>query len=146
MLPRIWSFIRNSKNREVVSWLGGGGGTHRSGAAGLSSFILLLTTTRSAAPSMVTTITQSGPGIASGHDTVVNAPVNIGVDEKQVGQRIVDAQKPLADQLEKLVAQVAREQARHDPGTRPRRACDGQERGQATRSASDSPCAGETNP
>ena len=24
MLPRIWSFIRNSKNREVVSWLGGG--------------------------------------------------------------------------------------------------------------------------
>lgn len=33
---------------------------------------------RSAAPSMVTTITQSGPGIASGHDTVVNAPVNIG--------------------------------------------------------------------
>ena len=40
---------------------------------------------------MVTTITQSGPGIASGHDTVVNAPVNIGVDETQVGQRIVRA-------------------------------------------------------
>jgi hypothetical protein len=58
---------------------------------------------------MATTITKSGPGIASGRDPVINAPVNIGVDEKQVGQRIVDAQKPLADQLEKLAAQVARE-------------------------------------
>ena len=39
VLPRIWSFIRNSKNREVVSWLGGGGGTHRSGRLGcLHSF------------------------------------------------------------------------------------------------------------
>ena len=24
MLPRVWGFIRNSKNREIVSWLGGG--------------------------------------------------------------------------------------------------------------------------
>ena len=31
-------------------------------------------------------------------------------------------------------------------GTRPRRACEGQERGEASWSASDSPCAGETNP
>ena len=33
-----------------------------------------------------------------------------------------------------------------DSGTRPRRACEGQERGEASWSASDSPCAGETNP
>jgi Resolvase, N terminal domain len=31
-------------------------------------------------------------------------------------------------------------------GTRPRRTCAGQERGEASWSASDSPCAGETNP
>jgi hypothetical protein len=33
-----------------------------------------------------------------------------------------------------------------DSETRPRRACEGQERGEASWSASDSPCAGETNP
>ena len=54
-------------------------------------------------------ITQSGPGIASGRDTVVNAPVAIGLDEKQVGQRVAEAQQPLTNQLEKLAAEVARE-------------------------------------
>ena len=78
MLPRIWRFIRNSKNREVVSWLGGGATLIVAG--GWAVFIHFASHhDRSAAPSMVTTITQSGPGIASGHDTVVNAPVNIGV-------------------------------------------------------------------
>ena len=24
MLPRLWKFFRNSKNREILSWLGGG--------------------------------------------------------------------------------------------------------------------------
>ena len=41
---------------------------------------------------------------------------------------------------------ICRVRARHDPGTSPRRACEGQERGEASWSASDSPCAGETNP
>jgi ABC-type microcin C transport system permease subunit YejE len=41
---------------------------------------------------------------------------------------------------------ICRVRARHDSGTSPRRACEGQERGQASWSASDSPCAGETNP
>src|SRR5262249_15148745 len=41
---------------------------------------------------------------------------------------------------------ICRVRARHDSGTRPRRACEGQERGEASWSASDSPCAGETNP
>src|SRR5262249_20512857 len=41
---------------------------------------------------------------------------------------------------------ICRVRARHDSGTRPRRPCEGQERGEASWSASDSPCAGETNP
>ena len=36
---------------------------------------------------------------------VVNAPVNIGLDEKQVGQRL----KPLDDKLEIILARTARE-------------------------------------
>jgi len=38
---------------------------------------------------------------------------------------------------------ICRVRARHDSGTRPRRACKGQEQGEASWSASDSPCAGE---
>src|SRR5262249_30132685 len=41
---------------------------------------------------------------------------------------------------------ICRVRARHDSGTRPRRACEGQERGDASWSASDSPYTGETNP
>ena len=40
---------------------------------------------------------------------------------------------------------VCRVRARHDCGTRPRRACEGQERGEASWSTSDSRYAGETN-
>jgi tetratricopeptide (TPR) repeat protein len=54
-------------------------------------------------------VNQSGSGIASGGNTVVNAPVNIGLDEKQVEQRVAEAQKPLAGQLEELAKQVARD-------------------------------------
>jgi hypothetical protein len=41
---------------------------------------------------------------------------------------------------------ICRVRARHDSGTRPRRACASEERGEASWSASDSSCAGETNP
>jgi len=54
-------------------------------------------------------VNQSGTGITSGRDTIINAPTNIGLDEKKVGERIGETQKPLADQLEKLAIQVARE-------------------------------------
>jgi WD40 repeat protein len=55
-----------------------------------------------------TNATQSGTGITSGRDTVINAPVIIGLDEKQVGKQVAAAQKPLTDQFERLAAQVAR--------------------------------------
>jgi hypothetical protein len=49
----------------------------------------------------------SGPVIAAGRD--ITGPVNIGLDEKQVAQRVAEAQKPLAGQLEELAKQVARD-------------------------------------
>jgi hypothetical protein len=56
-----------------------------------------------------TTVTQSGTGIASGRDTVISAPVNIGLDEKKTGEQIAAAQKPLDDKLERILAEVSRE-------------------------------------
>jgi tetratricopeptide (TPR) repeat protein len=51
-------------------------------------------------------VNPSGPVIAAGRD--ITGPVNIGLDEKQVSQRVAEAQKPLAGQLEELAKQVAR--------------------------------------
>src|SRR6266849_2316793 len=52
-------------------------------------------------------VLNSSGSVTAGRD--ITGPVNIGLDEKKVGQRVAEAQKPLAEQLEKLVAEVARE-------------------------------------
>ena len=49
-------------------------------------------------------------------------------------------------ELREIVAKVYRDHGIRASGTRPRRACAGQERGEASWSASDSLCVGETNP
>ena len=104
----LWNFIRNGKNRDIVSWLGGGSVVIVAGIwAAFTYFFPNVDKNAIGSPPIV--ITQSGPGIASGRDTVVNAPIAIGLDEKQVGRRVAEAQQPLTDQLEKLAAQVARE-------------------------------------
>ena len=108
MLPQLRKFIGIKKNRDLVSWLGGGAVVV---AGGIWAVVTFFVSHDDKKPSTSTTtvITQSGPGIASGRDTVINAPVNLGLDEKKVAERVADAQKPLADQFEKLAAQVARE-------------------------------------
>jgi hypothetical protein len=106
MLHRLWKFIGNSANRAILSWLGGGAVVVVAGAWTL--FIYFHEDNKPAAPT-TTVIASAAPGITSGHDTVVNAPVTIGLNEKQVGQQVSDAQKPLTEQLEKLAAQVARD-------------------------------------
>src|SRR5258707_10181075 len=50
-----------------------------------------------------TVVNPSGPVVAAGRD--ITRPVIIGLDEK----RLAEAQKPRADQLEKLAIQVARD-------------------------------------
>src|SRR5258708_7332987 len=54
-----------------------------------------------------TVVNPSGPVVAAGRD--ITGPVNIGLDEKQVAQRVAEAQRPLAGQLEELAKQVARD-------------------------------------
>jgi tetratricopeptide (TPR) repeat protein len=108
MLRPLWNFVGNGKNRDIVSWLGGGSVVMVAGIwAAFTHFFPHVD--KNAGGSTPIVITQSGSGIASGRDTVVNAQVAIGLDEKQVGRRVAEAQQPLTDQLEKLAAQVARE-------------------------------------
>jgi tetratricopeptide (TPR) repeat protein len=108
MLRPLWKFIRDGNNREIVSWVGGGVVVIVPGIwAAFSYFFPHADNKPAAAP--IPAITQSAPGIASGRDTVINAPVAIGLNEQQIQLRIAAAQKPLTDQFEKLAAQVARE-------------------------------------
>jgi tetratricopeptide (TPR) repeat protein len=108
MLRPLWKFIRDGKNREIISWLGGGVVVVVPVIwAAFNYFFSHADNKPAAAPTPA--ITQSAPGIQSGRDTVINAPVAIGLDEQQVQLRIAAAQKPLTDQFEKLAAQVARQ-------------------------------------
>src|SRR5215470_9096716 len=52
-------------------------------------------------------VNPSGPVIVAGRD--ITGPVNIGLDDKQVAQRVAEALKPLTDQQEKLAIQIARD-------------------------------------
>ena len=108
MLRPLWNFVRNGKNRDIVSWLGGGSVVIVAGIWAAFTYFFPHVD-KNAGGSTPIVITQSGSGIASARDTVVNARVAIGLDEKQVGRRVAEAQQPLTDQLEKLAAQVARE-------------------------------------
>jgi len=107
MSLRPWIFLKDKTNREIMSWLGGGAAVIAAGVWAV--FVFFHHDGKKSDASTAPAVTQSGTGIASGGNTVINAPVSIGVDEKRVGQQVVDAQKPLADTLEKLAAQVARD-------------------------------------
>jgi hypothetical protein len=103
MLHQLWKFIRNDKNRNILAWLGGGAIAIITGAWAL--FTYNHSENRPTTASTTTVVVPVDSGIASGRDTVVNAPISIGLNEKQVRE----AQKPLTDQLEKLAAQVGRD-------------------------------------
>jgi hypothetical protein len=108
MLRQLRKFIGVKKNRDLVSWLGGGVVVAAGGIWAVVTFFVSHDD-KKPGPSTSTVITQSGPGIASGRDTVINAPVNIGIDEKKVGQEIAVANKPLEDRLERILAITARD-------------------------------------
>ena len=81
MLNRLWQFIRDDTNRTILSWLGGGAVFVITGAWAL--FIFFHNDKRPT-PSPAPVVEHSGPGITSGHDTVITGPVNIGPTEKQL--------------------------------------------------------------
>jgi tetratricopeptide (TPR) repeat protein len=116
MLRPLWKFIRDGKNREIISWVGGGVVVIVPAIwAAFNYFFSHADHQPAAAPTpAITQSVQSGRDTVinapvSGRDTVINAPVAFGLDEQQVQLRIAAAQKPLTDQFEKLAAQVARE-------------------------------------
>jgi tetratricopeptide (TPR) repeat protein len=51
-----------------------------------------------------TVVNASGPVFAPGRDANFKGPVNFGLDEKKVVQRIAEAQKPLDDKIDELKA------------------------------------------
>src|SRR5262245_59346939 len=93
MSPRAWTFFRSKRNREIVSWFGGGLVAVAAGVWALFVYFFPHHDNKPSPPAP--TVTQAGTGIASGRDTVISAPVNIGLDEKktaqQVGQQVTDA-------------------------------------------------------
>jgi PAS domain-containing protein len=107
-MARLWRYIQRAKNREVLAWCGGAIATIA--VAGWAVFVHFFPADGSKpTAASATTVTQTGTGIASGRDTVISAPINIGLDEKKTGEQIAAAQKPLTDELERLVAQVSRD-------------------------------------
>jgi hypothetical protein len=93
MLLGLWRFIKDRKNRELVSWLGGGAVVIVAGI--WTVFVFFLNHDKKPGSSTATVVNPSGTVIAPGGDAVFHAPVSIGVDEKKVGQQIAEAQKPL---------------------------------------------------
>ena len=104
----FWRFLRDKRNQQVLGWLGGGLVVAVTGL--WVAFVYFFPPDKKPTASTTTVITQSGPGIASGRDTVINAPVNIGLDEKKVGQRHCRRTKAFGRQTgNHLAARTARE-------------------------------------
>src|SRR5258706_6341626 len=67
--------------------------------------IVAILASKSAGTAIV--VNPPGPVIAAGRDII--GPLTIGLDEEKVGERVVQAQKPLGDKLEEILAMTARE-------------------------------------
>ena len=105
-MGRLWSFLRQKRNREVLGWIGGGVVVVAAGMWTLFTYLVPHDDKKPGAPT-VTVVNPSGPVIAPGRDATFNAPVNFGLNEKQVGDKI--------DEVKALVQQLAAN--RSGPGT-----------------------------
>ena len=101
---RLWKFISNTANQQIISWLGGGIVVIAAGAWAV--FVFFHHDEGRQAPASVT---QSGTGIASGGNTTINGPVNIGLDEKKTGQQIAASEQRIKGELDKLASEIARQ-------------------------------------
>jgi hypothetical protein len=106
MLSWLWKFVRNGKNREIVSWLGGGAVAIVVGTFSLFTYLFPHDDKKTAAQT-APIVNQYGSVNAPGG--IFNGPVSVGIDEKKNAEQIVIAQRPLTEQLEKLATQVARD-------------------------------------
>jgi tetratricopeptide (TPR) repeat protein len=104
MLRWLWKFVGNGKNREILSWLGGGAAVVI--ASIWTGFTYLHDDRKPGSPS-TTVVNPSGSIIAPA--AVFNGTVNVGVDQKQIDDKI--------DEVKKLVQQLLTvSQAQASPG------------------------------
>jgi tetratricopeptide (TPR) repeat protein len=107
---RLWTFISDKTNQQIISWLGGG--IVVVVAAAWTVFIYVREHADRPAPAaspVASSVTQSGTGIASGGNTTINGPVNIGLDEKKLEQRFDASDRQTASRLDALAAEMARQ-------------------------------------
>jgi tetratricopeptide (TPR) repeat protein len=91
-LPWLWKFVRNRKNREILSWLGGGAAVIVAGTWTLFTY----PHADKKPGGTITVVNSSGSVIAPGG--VFNGPVNLGPDQKRIDDKI-DEIKVLVQQL-----------------------------------------------
>jgi tetratricopeptide (TPR) repeat protein len=92
MLPWLWKFVRNGKNREILSWLGGGAVVIVAGTWTLFTYLHV----DKKPGATLTVVNSSGSVIAPGG--VFNGPVNLGPDQKRIDDKF-DEIKVLVQQL-----------------------------------------------
>ena len=110
MSSRLWEIARNPDKRAVISWLGGGAVVV---AGGLWTVLTFVVEHKDASDKKGgTNITLSGQGIASGGNTTINAPVNIGPSKEQIEQ----IQKPLVEQIAALTKMLLEKNPAAGPG------------------------------
>ena len=98
MLSWLWDFIKNPDNRTVIAWLCGGLAIAATGIWKVIAFVA--DRKKDGEKKSGTTITQSGQGAASGHDTTFRGPVSFGPTPEQIEQ----IQKPWVDLANRLLA------------------------------------------
>jgi hypothetical protein len=98
----LWGFVVD--NRETLTWIGGGIAAFAGGVWAVIKHFFPSETKKPA-----TTISMSGTGIVSGRDTLIDAPVQIGLDEEKTRRAIEQAIKPLSDKFEQIIANISRE-------------------------------------
>ncbi|HEY4848135.1 MAG TPA: hypothetical protein VIH87_10200 [Methylocella sp.] len=103
MLGSIWPFLKDPANLAILGSIGAGFATIIAGAWAVFTFFAKKSERGPSAPS----VTADHGSVAAGRD--ITAPVTLGLDEKGVGQEVRKAQEPLRDELERLAAQVARD-------------------------------------
>jgi hypothetical protein len=80
MASRVLAFLRDESNRALLGWIGGGFVVLATGLWGVFTFYV--DHSKPSPPPATAIVEQKGTGIASGHDTNINAPVTTGANVK----------------------------------------------------------------
>jgi hypothetical protein len=75
MLNKLWSFLKAEENQKLLGWIGGGVAVAVGGLWAVFTFYV--DHSKPPLPPATAIVEQKGTGIASGHDTNINAPVTI---------------------------------------------------------------------